>query len=227
MVVANTPKQWWWFFIVLFSGVFVAITIPFALVHVNDGFPLYEYYRSSASSFDNFVLQFQRTQQWLLQLQEVELFQTISNLIEDSWWMEFAWQYYQIWQSSLFTAIRDGATAIASVCIFSYYTIQPMVYLSYWILVRFVLIRGLYQFVLLRGICSPHAVSQMKRLVRRFVSWQRSLTPRQILLEISAVTGIVLTIQLLKFLKRRNYLRRVRIYVNKKRTKVSQVRVCM
>jgi hypothetical protein len=222
----KTSKLWW--FVVL-SGVFVAITIPFVLVNVVDvvGFPSYQYYDSSSSSLDNFVIQFQRTRQWLLQQQhDVLLFQFLHKIIiENSWWqMEMAWQYYEMWQSSLLTAIRDCATAVSSVCQFSFYTVQPVAYLLYWIVVRCVLIRGLYRFVILRGICSPHAISEMKRFARRVVTWQRSLSPRQILVEMSVITGIVLTIQILKFLKRRKYLRKARIYMNKKRTNLAQVR---
>jgi uncharacterized protein with PQ loop repeat len=130
--------------------------------------------------------------------------------------------YWTAWQDALMASITDSYTAAASISVFWYLTIRPIVWLVYTIVKGFVQL--FYEYVLARGIFSPRAIAQMKMLVRKSVEFQLSMTPRQIAVEVGVIVSAGILFRFLKFLQRRNYLRRTKLYCQRKKRAIAQVR---
>lgn len=130
---------------------------------------------------------------------------------------------FYVWKASGGAAVVDGYVAFRSGSFFLYLTAKPIV-VGFYLAVSFVF--GLfYEYVLIRGVLSPAAIAQLKRLFWKIIHWQLSLSKEQVALELLCIVVIVAVRMLLGFLQRRRYLRKVKLWIRRKKRQVAKVRL--
>lgn len=144
------------------------------------------------------------------------------SLLEQHFFSDAATAYWSTWQDAAKNVFTDSYTAVASISVFLYLTIRPIALLTYSV-VRWVL-HIFYEYVLVRGIFSPSSSAQMKLLFRKAIQFQLSLNSKQLAIEGAIIATAGAAYWFLKFLKRRKYLRRIKLYGRKKKRAIAKVR---
>lgn len=140
-----------------------------------------------------------------------------------AFWQRHRWTtYFANWQAAVTRAARDSAQATRSNATALFLTLQPAVWLLFW-LARLLLKDVLYDVVICRGICSERAVRQVKRAVVRAVEWQLSRTRRQVAWEVGLLAAAAALVQFHRFLQRRRFGARLRRRARAARKSVSKV----
>ena len=120
-------------------------------------------------------------------------------------------------------ALYDSKQAATSVAFWIFLTIRPVVLCIYWLSFYFCF-HILYQCVLVQGIYH-HGLSQGKEWLLVAWRWQCRLSQRQLCMEAAAMVLLYALYQLQQFLKRRRYLYKLHLHVDRKRRKIVKVRV--
>jgi len=139
---------------------------------------------------------------------------------------EAAWLYFADWKTAVTRAALDSARAGSSNSTALFLTVQPLVWLLWW-LARLLVKDVVYDILICKGICSERAMRQANYVLMRSLEWQLSLTRQQVALELGLLATVVALVQFYKFLKRRQFWGRVQRRVRAARESVSKVRLLL
>jgi len=133
-------------------------------------------------------------------------------------------EYWATWKVAVARAAVDCAQASQSTATATFLTLQPVVWLLTWSL-RLIVVNFLYEIVLVRGIFSETAVRQIKSVMHRAVEWQLSLSQEQVAVEMMVLIAAIAVYQLIQFVQRRQYGRRLRRKMRAVRRSLIKVRL--
>jgi hypothetical protein len=133
-------------------------------------------------------------------------------------------EWWNSWIDSLRGSILFTYSALMSLSKLLFLTIKPLAYISYYVMIRFILYHILYRTVLQQILLSPTAANQVKGLVRDMIVFQKSLTWKQIMIEICIVASFGIIYQMYHFFKRQTYVHRMKVWRRRRQAAVVQVR---
>lgn len=128
------------------------------------------------------------------------------------------------WIQSFSGTIHHSYTATTHLVAFLYLTIMPLTYIVYYCLIRLLLYHILYQTLIQQILLSPTAVNQVKSVIYDLIAYQRSLSWKQVGMEVVVVLLCFLLRQAYGFLKRQTYIQRTKLWYRRKKLNVIKVR---
>jgi hypothetical protein len=144
--------------------------------------------------------------------EQADAFRNASTVFYESVWLPLQVPSWTVWQSSLQHAWADSQEALVSLFSFWLLTLRPVVFFIYMV-VQYVL-RMFWKYVIVQGM-SQQGVQYMTALSRRIWRYQRSLTPREVAIELGILAGFVALYQIRKLLQRQAYFQRIAAFNRK------------
>jgi hypothetical protein len=138
--------------------------------------------------------------------EQADAFRNVSVVFYETVWLPLQVPSWTVWQSSLQHALVDSQEALVSLFSFWFLTLRPVVFFIYMV-VQYVS-RMFWKYVIVQGF-SQQGVQYLTALSRRTWRYQRSLTPREVAIELGIVAGFVALYQIRKVLQRQTYFQRM------------------
>lgn len=118
--------------------------------------------------------------------------------------------------------VQTSRPFFLALCKLLYLTLRPVLLGLYAFLSK--AWNGFYEFVVIRLICSPTTIRNVKFFVKRVIQWQMNRTKQEIAMEVAILSSMAAIYFLIRFLNRQRYLERSKLWISRKRRLVQLVR---
>lgn len=122
---------------------------------------------------------------------------------------------------SFHDVMKSSIPFLTALCKLVYLALRPVVLGVYALLLK--ACYGFYEFVIIRLICSPTTLRNIKYFVQTAIRWQMNRTKREVALEVAILSSVVGMYFFIRFLNRRRYLERSKRWIRRKRRQLHMV----
>jgi hypothetical protein len=124
-------------------------------------------------------------------------------------------------RETLLDVARSVHPLVVALCQLVYLTGRPLALGLYSILHKAV--NGFYEYVIIRLVCSPTTIRNVRYCLSTALAWQMARTKREVAMEVAAVSTMIGLYLLLRFLNRQRYLDRAKVWMRRQRRTLQMV----